>query len=186
MLFESKYLESVFSALADKGFKIGPGLTDSELDAAQTYWKFTFPPDWKQVIQYAYPVADIFPDWREPDSEDMCGRISGPYDGMCFDIDNNAFWMDVWGERPEDQNDAKEIAKKAVDQAPFLIPVYSHRYIPASPGTKGNPIFSVHQTDIIYYGFDIAHYFMNEFRITNPYTVPNEPRQINFWCDICG
>ena len=27
----------------------------------------------------------------------------------------------------------------------------------------GNPVFSVHQTDIIYYGCDLWDYFLNEF-----------------------
>ena len=50
------------------------------------------------------------------------------------------------------------VAKRAMDAAPKLVPIAGHRFIPEAPHEEGNPVFSVHQTDIIYYGRDLAEY----------------------------
>ena len=82
---------------------------------------------------------------------------------MAFDIENNVFWIDEWGTRPDNISDAIEVARKHVVGAPKLIPVYSHRYIPTDPCAAGNPVFSVQQTDIIYYGQNLWDYIEQEF-----------------------
>jgi hypothetical protein len=75
-----------------------------------------------------------------------------------------------------------------------MIPVYSHRYLPAEPCEAGNPVFSIYQTDIIHYGYDLADYFAREFRVdaavaperyiwTPPWAAA-EPRPIRFWDDV--
>ena len=46
-------------------------------------------------------------------------------------------------------------------QAPTLIPIYGHRYLPAGNGTHGHPVLSVYQTDIIFYGTDLADYMVD-------------------------
>jgi hypothetical protein len=91
------------------------------------------------------------------------GRMAWPFDGIAFDIKNNAFWWDDWGPKPERLDDALAVARQRVSAAPKLIPVFSHRYLPAEPCLSGNPVFSVHQTDIIFYGTDLWDYFRQEF-----------------------
>ena len=44
-----------------------------------------------------------------------------------------------------------------------MIPVCSHRYLPAKRGTYGHPVLSIYQTDIIVYGTDLADYIYHEF-----------------------
>lgn len=83
---------------------------------------------------------------------------------MLFDIEHNSFWDPEWGPKPESADEAKVIATKAVGKAPGLIPVFSHRYLPAEPCEQGNPVLSVYQTDIIVYGADLPTYFAHEFR----------------------
>lgn len=71
-----------------------------------------------------------------------------------------------------------------MSSAPKLIPVAGHRYIPASPCEVGNPIFSVYQTDVIYYGADLWEYLENEFYYCfgKPGLSVREPvKQIPFW-----
>lgn len=82
---------------------------------------------------------------------------------MCFDIKNNSFWPSEWGDRPSSLEEAFEIARKVVKAAPTLIPITGHRYIPDRPYEPGNPVFSVYQTDVIYYGSDLFNYLENEF-----------------------
>jgi hypothetical protein len=71
-----------------------------------------------------------------------------------------------------------------VARAPILIPVYSHRFIPAALSEAGNPVFSVYQTDIIHYGLDLPSYLHAEFDACNPYPVPSEPKEIRFWSEL--
>ena len=39
-----------------------------------------------------------------------------------------------------------------------MIPVYRHRYLPTGQGTHRHPVLSIYQTDIIFYGTDLADY----------------------------
>jgi hypothetical protein len=68
-----------------------------------------------------------------------------------------------------------------------LIPICSHRYIPAAPHEAGNPVFSVHQTDIIYYGADLMDYLQNEFNFyfgRTGYAITGSPKRIPFWSEL--
>ena len=108
-------------------------------------------------------------------------RLGWISEGICFDIERNDFWMYEWGPRPTDPVAALEVAQRQLAHAPKLIPVYSHRYLPSEPSESGNPVFSVHQTDIIYYGFDLASYFTHEFEVFSPDWAATEPREIPYW-----
>jgi hypothetical protein len=77
------------------------------------------------------------------------------------------------------------IARAKVAEAPRLIPVAGHRYMPAEPELTGNPVFSVYQTDIIYYGDDLATYLRCEFnRLSYTDAVHESLRRIRFWSDL--
>ena len=90
------------------------------------------------------------------------------------------FWPAEWGERPASLDEAFAIAKTAVEQAPTLIPILGHRYLPDRPNEAGNPVFSVYQTVIIYYGSNLADYLENEFG-RSEYALNGEIRHIEFW-----
>jgi hypothetical protein len=53
--------------------------------------------------------------------------------------------------------------------------------MPDEPHLPGNPVFSVHQTDIIYYGFDLADYLRHEFDFPGREPWPEQVRLIRFW-----
>ncbi|CAM5503640.1 SMI1/KNR4 family protein OS=Streptomyces pilosus OX=28893 GN=GCM10010280_63130 PE=4 SV=1 [Streptomyces pilosus] len=44
-----------------------------------------------------------------------------------------------------------------------MVPVYAHRYLPAGRGSFGHPVLSMWQTDVTYYGVDLADYMYLEF-----------------------
>jgi len=80
---------------------------------------------------------------------------------------------------------AFEVARRFVEQAPRLIPIHSHRYLPAEPNTAGNPVFSVYQADIIHYGRNLRSYLLHEFgKMTYTESVTPEPRDVRFWSDL--
>lgn len=178
------YLDTVVTVLREQGIQCAPGLTDAEIADAEHENGFHFPPDLRSVLEHAMPVGDRFPDWRYPGSDFIRGRLDFPADGICFDVEHNEFWLPAWGTQPERLEEAFAIAREAVRAAPLLIPVYSHRYLPASPCEAGNPVLSVHQTDIIPYGIDLPSYLFAEFGVPNPFPVPASPREIAMWTEI--
>lgn len=181
---DSDYLDSAVSAMRDRGVEFAPGLTARQLGTAEGEHGFRFPPDLRAFLQHALPVGERFPDWRSPRSEFVQDRLEWPAHSMCFDIDHDVFWLSEWGPKPDSLEEAQARARQAVQAAPFLIPIYSHRYLPASPCEAGNPVFSVYQTDIIYYGLDFPSYLFAEFDVQNPFPVPDSPKEIEFWSEL--
>ena len=157
------------------------GLTDAEIAAAQTRFGFRFPPDLRAFLQTALPRGPRFPDWRCGEEPGIRELLELPRQGILFDIEHNQFWLEEWGPRPPSLDEACRIASELVAAAPKLIPIYGHRMMPDEPHLPGNPVFSVHQTDIIYYGFDLADYFRHEFDLPGREPWPDTIRPIRFW-----
>ena len=163
---------------------IDRGLDAAEVRAIESEYGFQFPPDLKEFLMYALPISDHFIDWRRTPRSRVLNQLEWPLEGIRFDIAMNTFWMREWGPRPADIETAYEIARQAVAAAPVLIPILGHRYIPSRPHERDNPVFSVYQTDIIYYGRTLFDYFENEFyqsfgRPNHQYNEPFKP--IEFW-----
>ena len=171
--------------LTEAGVSMAPGLTTHEVDRAEFVIGAKFPPDLCALLSEGLPLGKGFPNWREPDSETIRNQLAWPLDGMAFSIENNQFWLNDWGERPAVLAQALAIARTKVADAPRLIPVYGHRYIAAEPELDGNPIFSVHQTDIIFYGDDLATYLRCEFnKLSYAEAVHDGLRRIRFWSEL--
>lgn len=169
--------------LKSKGIAFAEGLSCDELDLAEKQFGIQFPEDYRQLLREALPVGERFPDWRRR-SDSITGSLAWPWDGMAFDIEENSWWFDAWGRRPASLADSLRIAKAHVEQAPKLIPVYGHRYIPSEPLGSGNPIYSVYQMDIIYYGSNLKEYFEIEFLGKEHSMMSNSSRPIRFWSSV--
>ncbi|GAA2710472.1 hypothetical protein [Actinoplanes palleronii] len=89
--------------------------------------------------------------------------LDRPVDGVLFDVEHAGFWYPGWGERPADLATVLDQARAHLATVPRLVPVYAHRFLPAGRGTSGHPVLSVHQTDIVFAGFDVADYLHREF-----------------------
>jgi hypothetical protein len=159
------------------------GYSPDELDAAQDRYGLRFPPDLVELLLDRRPVDGW--DWRTDDA-DIRWALDHPLDGLLFDLEHNNLWWREWGERPASAGERAEVVTAIVKAAPPLIPLIAHRYIPAAPHEAGNPVFSVMQSDVIYYGADLADYFDREF---NPATwsirpFPENVRFIPFWSEL--
>ncbi|MCX6319589.1 MAG: hypothetical protein NTW29_20090 [Bacteroidetes bacterium] len=180
--------KQIINLLRQKGVVFADGLSDSEVENAEDKFKVKFPPDLKQFLQLQLPISDAFVDWRkglyDQKTEDyILELLAWPLEGILWDIKHGE-WLSIWGECPENKDDQITIAKSYFAAVPQMVPVFSHRYIPSEPNEAGNPIFSVHQTDIIYYGYDLARYFAHEFqfKLNEHFTIINKPnRRIEFW-----
>ncbi|MFD9408733.1 hypothetical protein ACFWBN_17185 [Streptomyces sp. NPDC059989] len=144
--------------------EIGPGLSERELDAVEARFGFAFSADHRVFLAAGLPHGSrSWPDWRHGDHEDLASRLSQPVEGVLFDVEYNGFWHPAWSPRPSATSDALQTARSELSTVPQLVPVYSHRYLPGTAGEWGHPVLSVHQTDIILYGNDLADYIRNEF-----------------------
>jgi hypothetical protein len=158
--------------------EIGPGLTDAEFARIERDYDVEFADDHRAFLAAGLPLNrpplnrppeegqarfKPWPDWRDGDPADLRERLGWPVEGALFDVDHNALWPPSWGQRPADNSRALSVARRHLSQAPTMIPVYAHRYLPAGRGTVGHPVLSIYQTDIIIYGADLADYITREF-----------------------
>jgi len=170
--------------IQESGATLGPGLSESEFRRAEEIHGFRFPPDLRSLLAAALPIHHSYPNWRQPESPSLQHWMLGPWEGIAFDIEHN-FWWPAWGTRPTVLSEALIVAKAAMAQVPRLIPVYGHRYLPSEPHLAGNPVFSVVQTDIIYYGTDLRNYLAVEHKKIQWKEVDwKAMRQIRFWTEF--
>lgn len=159
----ARQIRDAVSLMKSRNVVFEDGLLDNEIDRVENQFCFRFPPDFRAFLQYELPVSGGFPNWRESDEVKLRRFFDWPFEGIAFDIEQNTFWMDEWGVKPSNVEQAVEIGRKAVEAAPILIPICGHRYLPSVPFLAGNPVLSVYQTDIIFYGCDLWDFFVNEF-----------------------
>ncbi|MET9955089.1 hypothetical protein ABZ135_26560 [Streptomyces sp. NPDC006339] len=146
------------------GAEIGPGLGERELDGVEARFGFTFAADHRTFLAAGLPLGSpSWPDWRNGDPEDLARRLARPVEGVLFDVEHNRFWHPRWSPRPTGTAEAVRVARAELATVPQLVPVYGHRYLPGTAGAWGHPVLSVHQTDIILYGNDLADYVRREF-----------------------
>jgi hypothetical protein len=161
-------------------FPIRDGLTDSELAAIESEFGFSFADDHRAFLASGVPYGRGWPDWRDGDRAALRERLALPVEGVLFDVVQNGFWYDGWGPRPADDDRAAATARSMLVTAPRMIPVYSHRYLPAGRGTSGHPVLSVYQTDVIVYGADLLGFLHEEFGMGDPPKNQGRPT-VAFW-----
>lgn len=96
----------------------------------------------------------------------------------------DGFWIEEWGERPKDEDEAVAKFSEIADNAPMLIPVYGHRYVPVIEGVDDPPVISVAGSDIIYYGCNLVDYLRREFLGKKGAIERENITRIPFWSDI--
>jgi len=128
------------------------GLTDVEVASVEEIYGFHFPLDLRNFLQTALPKHFPFANWRSGDDAYIREMLRLPLEGVLFDVEHD-FWLTEWGPRPA----------------------------PDRPHGPGNPVLSVHQTDIIYYGFDLDDYLRHEFNLPDRKPWPSEIRAVEFW-----
>lgn len=160
---------------------LAPGLSPWQIEDVEEQFSFEFSPDHARFLSLAMPIGPNWVDWMG-DPAGIQKRLDWPRDGVFFDVRENAFWPERWGDRPSDVEVALQSARERLRAVPVLIPIYSHRFLPAAPAPAGSPVFSVHQTDVIYYGSDLVSYFQNEFFRTPDRKSPTH--RVDFWSEL--
>jgi len=182
-------LQQVRTVLEQAGVVFEPGLSADEARRVEERFNFVFPDDLREFLMFALPTGKGFHNWRDYQSPELSKALSWPLEGIWFDVQNNAFWPEALGAKPAAESEAFECLRARVAQAPVLIPIVGHRYMPDRPRASGNPVFSVYQTDIIYYGANLEEYLRNEFNAyfgTNEHRIAQGVREIEFWSALAG
>ncbi|MFD4583183.1 hypothetical protein [Streptomyces sp. NPDC058434] len=153
-------------------YQFEPGLTDAEFARIEGEHGFEFADDHRAFLAAGLPVntppeegqtwARPWPEWRGGNPDKLRAQLRWPIEGVLFDVEHG-FWYEAWGERPADDTAALTTALLHLAEVPVMVPVYAHRCLPAGRGTFGHPVLSMWQTDIIYYGTDLADYIHQEF-----------------------
>ncbi|WP_459195696.1 hypothetical protein [Wukongibacter baidiensis] len=180
--------KELISKLKKEGIVFEKGLSNAEICRIEDMYGVKFPPDLSLFLNKAFPVSNSFVNWRDTSEENVKrikSRLNWPLEGIIFDIENNSFWYEGWGKKPNDIDEAIGICKDKFEKVPRLIPICSHRYIPSEPHEEGNPIFSIYQTDIVYYGEDLISYLKVEFRLKKYEAIKLEKiKYIDFWSEL--
>lgn len=177
-------IEHLIKLLKNNGIVFTQGLSDKDIMDIEKMFSFSFPTDLKLFLQTALPVSEGFINWRS--MKDIKSSFDWVFEGIAFDIRNNGFWYDNWGDKPDSLTEQICIAKSFYKNCPKLLPLYSHRFLPSTPCEMGNPVLSVWQTDIIYYDNDLLTYLCHEFGIKNYKSSfqRKKPKHIEFWSDL--
>ena len=173
---------SSIQRLRDGGVRLEPGLSDEEVSRVEDRFGFSFGPEHRELLQSAVPVGESWPDWRNDSDEDLRGRLDWPVEGLLFDVRNNGFWPASWGDAPDGEEDREPQARAHPVRVPRLTPIFAHRYLTADEQFTPSPVFSVHQTDVIFYGDDLLDYVAHEFHVPPPH--PSARTYVPFWSDL--
>jgi len=160
------------------------GMSPEQLDAIETQLGFAMPSDFRLLLQSIQDSDGVFFEWTDFRLEKYRSSIERIQSGIDFDIEHNAVWLARWGKRPEKLSEAQAVAREDFQKWPKLFPVSAHRYIAAEPCTSGNPVFSIWQTDIIYYGSNLADYLLCEFAGKRSPDVESFERRVPIWSDF--
>ena len=163
-----KQLDELETMLRRHNIQLRAGFSDQQREQAEQRWNIRFPPDLAQMLTRFIPCSKGFYDWIDQSEESVFAikkAFDWPAEGIMFDVENNNFWMRDWGQRPAQMKEALEVAAIHLAEVPKLIPIYQHRYLPSEPCEADNPVLSVWQTDIIYYGSNLYEYFFMELRL---------------------
>ncbi len=163
------------------------GYSQAELEGIQDRWKLRFPPDLVELMLKNRPLRPGGFDWLTASAADIKRMLDWPFEGFLFDVRENDLWWPEWGPKPKSEADQAEKLAEVFAKAPKLIPLVGHRYLPETPAARGNPVLSVHHSDVIYYGAHLADWFVKECggwdagRSIDPM---RPPKEIPFWSEV--
>lgn len=172
---------------------VEPGLTDAEFERIEAEHGFTFSDDHRAFLAEGLPVNSPYepeegvwhaweqpwPDWRG--GVGVREQLDWPVSGVMRAV-ADGFWLPTWGAREE----CVEVVRGLLADAPRLVPLYGHRFLPAGRGKSGHPVLSVWGTDIIVYGADLIEYVDQEFMEPRPEHPDDWAPQVTvpFWRDL--
>ncbi|KAM7529878.1 hypothetical protein LguiB_033288 [Lonicera macranthoides] len=181
------YAKNLINHLRKSNIPVADGLTEAEFSTIESNFNFTFLPDLRSILEEGLPVGPGFPNWRYSSNQQLQILINLPILGICREVSKNNFWAGTWGTRPDNPDEAANLALQFLNESPALVPIYGRFYIPCRPFLAGNPVFEVNGSDVAICGFDIAGFFQRaEFGFHAPPWAALEARRVEFWSEMAG
>jgi hypothetical protein len=178
--------------------EIGPGLTDMEFARIEDEYGIEFSDDHRAFLAEGLPYlsepqrhdekAGIYylwewpwPDWRNGDPGRLREHVDGLMRYAIEDVERGRVWSVRWGQRPADPAEVRRIGREKLAEAPPMIPVYGHAYLPGGSGTFGFTVLSIFQTtDVCTCGRNLDDYIYQTFERQEPDTLKEAP----FWAEL--
>lgn len=177
--------KKVVQTLTAGGILLEPGLTYKELRMVEKIYNINFPKSFRKFLRGCLPVSKGFYNWRDFSDENVAkikAVMARPGEAV-FESVRDIYWCDAWGEKPNTDEETIQRILEKLEDAPKLIPIYGHRYMPAEG--KNPPVLSVYDLDMIYYGKDLYDYFMVEFGGKKQQSIEFKSiPEVTFWSDI--
>lgn len=153
--------------LREHGVELAAPLSEPELIFVEETYGFRFAPAHRALIATGLPIIHGWWDWRNENDATLRSIVNWPIDGILFDVAQNSFWPQSWGNRPSDPD---RVAREHLRTWPTLVPLCGHRFMLAADAnetvvvTDGQaPVFSVYQSDVVIYGHNLLDYAAREF-----------------------
>ena len=178
------------------------GLTDEEIDQLEIKYGIEFSNDHRLFLKILHHINRkevmyrddevegeivkceyyFFFNWKK-DEEEIRFRMNWPADTIFSDVKGqNQVWLKSWGKiHPKSNERKKEIFDAWFAQLPPLIPINGHRFVVGGPLASVSPVLSVYGSDIIVYGWNIAHYLINELGPHLNLGVHTFDEEDNYW-----
>lgn len=160
-------MKFILEKLGEKGISFIP-TTETYLTEIEKAYGFVFPYSLREFYKNGFPYSDkkpeFFPNWWDlsiENIEKIKKQMNLPFNILRKEIENG-FWIDKWGDRPLDKTELSNKIDEIFSISPLLIPIFSHRYMPAI-SAENVPVISSVGRDTIYYGANICEYLQNEF-----------------------
>lgn len=189
---DEKTIDSIFHLLRKAGYEILPGISKERFNDIEAAYDCIFPPDLKDLLCHGVPndvnLGD-FPNWHTDVLKIKSDHLTHIKNALLFDIRENNYWHDAFGVKATEDAEVERQVSDTVESWPVLIPIYGHRYLPSSPNETNNPVISLWQaTDSVYYGKNLADYFVKEFDSHSDAEMPlnKEYKHIEPWSSVLG
>lgn len=178
--------DDILNLLKKNEIIISDGLTPNEINQIRDIYNLEFPNSLKSFFLTALPISRGFYNWRDFSDCNISfikEAINYPIKDI-YDRADEVYWCEDWGAEPSNKQEFIKRVRQKLQKAPRLIPIFSHRYIPAI-NKIDPPILSIQGVDVIYYGENLKNYFNIEFgdekqEYINFEKVPHIP----FWSEL--
>lgn len=178
--------ENSLNLLKTKEIEFARGLTLDELKQIENIYQIKFPSSLREFLMMALPISKGFYNWRNLEEDNIMfikEAMNRPIEEV-YELAEEIYWCDDWGQKPEDEAYVGKIVRDKLKNAPRVLPIYGHRYIPVL-SVDNPPIISIHDLDIIYYGKNLEDYLYVEFGNKTQNKIEFENiTPIPFWSDI--
>lgn len=183
-------------------------LDERAIDDIERQWGLRFPSDYRLFLRFLHATDrprkgalyaggyELVPaegpgvyHWRH-DEASIRAALEAVVEGIVFDVENNVLWQERWGARPSTAQERERVVRAQILAAPRLAPMFGHRALVLEPCVTGNPVLSIHQSDIIVYGGDLRTYLLTEFSALLPSGLAPTPspsdtwNAVRFWLDL--